>query len=197
MRGLDGNGSVSLAETGMRFLKLMGRDLRAGSCALAALLLPMALGAQTTTVSTQYLMTLYAPLGPTQEIDAALEINEVKPGGWVKGPRINGTLLAPGGDWARVLPSGVAHLDVRATIKTDDGALIYISYGGIYKDSEETEARAAKGEVLTSRDMYFVIAPTLQTSAKKYEWLNAVQCIGKMVSYKSDSYVKYDIFVVR
>jgi len=24
-----------------------------------------------------------------------------------------------------------------------------------------------------------------------------VQCIGKMVSYKSDSYVKYDIFAVR
>ena len=87
-------------------------------------------------------------------------------------------------------------MDVRATIKTDDGALIYISYNGIYKDSEETEARASKGQVLTSKDMYFVIAPTLQTSSKKYDWLNGVQCVGKMVSYKSDSYVKYEIFVV-
>jgi hypothetical protein len=50
-----------------------------------------------------------------------------------------------------------------------------------------TEARAAKGEVLTSKDIYFVIAPTMQTSAKKYDWLNAVQCIGKMVSYKNNS----------
>jgi len=181
----------------MRFLKLVGQGLRAGSCVVSVLLFPVTLAAQTTTVSTQYLMTLYAPLGPSQEIDSSLEINEVKSGGWVKGPRINGTLLAPAGDWSRVLPSGVARLDVRATIKTDDGALIYISYSGIYKDSEETEARAARGEVLTSRDMYFVIAPTLQTSARKYEWLNAVQCIGKMVSYKSDSYVQYDIFVVR
>jgi hypothetical protein len=88
-------------------------------------------------------------------------------------------------------------LDVRATIKTDDGALIYISYNGIFKDSEETEARAAKGQVLTSRDLYFVIAPTMQTSAKKYDWLNSVQCIGKVASYKSGSYVKYDIFIVR
>jgi hypothetical protein len=56
---------------------------------------------------------------------------------------------------------------------------------------------AAEGEVLTSKDMYFVIAPTMQTSAKKYDWLNGVQCIGKMVSYKSDAYVKYEIFVVR
>jgi len=37
----------------------------------------------------------------------------------------------------------------------------------------------------------------MQTSAKKYAWLNAVQCIGKMVSYQSDSYVKYDNFVIR
>jgi Protein of unknown function (DUF3237) len=88
-------------------------------------------------------------------------------------------------------------LDVRAAINTDDGALIYISYHGIFKDSEETEARAAKCEILTSKDIYFVIAPTMQISAKKYDWLNAVQCIGKMVSYKNNSYVKYDVFIVR
>jgi hypothetical protein len=86
--------------------------------------------------------------------------------------------------------------DVRAAIKTDDGALIYLTYNGVFKDSQETEQRANKGEVLTSQDIYFVIAPTMQTSAKKYEWLNGVQCIGKMASYKSDAYVKY-IYVVR
>ena len=41
-----------------------------------------------------------------------------------------------------------------------------------------------------------MIAPTMQTAAKKYDWLNAVQCIGKMVSYKNNSFVKYDIFIV-
>ena len=179
----------------MNSLKLMGRSL--WTYVVLALLLPTTSDAQTTTVSTEYLMTLYAPLGAGQEIDSSLEVNDVRSGGWVKGPRITGTLLAPAGDWSRALPSGVSRLDVRATIKTDDGALIYISYNGIFKDSEEVEARATKGEVLTSKDMYFVIAPIMQTSAKKYDWLNAVQCIGKMVSYKNDSYVKYDIFVVR
>jgi len=182
-------------EAKMRFLKLMDQGLWA--CVAAALLYPTTAAAQTTTVSMEYLMTLYAPLGAGQEIDSSMEVNEVRPGGWVKGPRINGRLLAPAGDWSRALPSGVSRLDVRATIKTDDGALIYISYNGIFKDSEETEARAIKGEVLTSKDLYFVIAPTMQTAAKKYDWLNAVQCVGKMVSYKNDSYVKYDIFVVR
>ena len=162
-----------------------------------ALMFAAPAAAQTTQLSTEYLMTLYAPLAAGQAIDSSLYVNNVRPGGWVKGPRIKGTLLAPAGDWARVLPSGVSRLDVRATIKTDDDALIYISYNGIYKDTEEVEARAAKGEVLTSKDLYFITAPTMQTSSKKYDWLNGVQCIGKMVSYKSDAYVQYDIFIVR
>lgn len=153
--------------------------------------------AQTTKVDTDFLMTLYAPLAAGQEIDPSLYVNNVRPGGWVKGPRINGTLVAPAGDWSRTLPSGASRLDVRATIRTDDGALIYLSYNGIYKSSEEVEARAAKGEVLSGKELYFVIAPTMQTSAPKYAWLNDVQCVGKMVSYKNDAYVKYDIFIVR
>jgi hypothetical protein len=161
------------------------------------LLLPWALHAQTTKISTEYLMTMYAPLDADQAVDSTLDVNNVRPGGWVKGPKISGTIVAPSGDWSRVLPSGVSRLDVRAMIKTDDGALIYITYNGIYKDTKESEDRASRGAVLTSNDLYFVIAPTMQTSAKKYDWPNGVQCIGKMVSYKSDAYVTYDIFVVR
>lgn len=179
----------------MNVLNFLDRRLYLGVA--LALLLPTTTLAQTTKVSMEYLMTLYAPFDSVQEIDSSLEVNNVRPGGWVKGPRINGTLLAPMGDWSHALPSGVFRLDVRGTIKTDDGALIYITYNGTYRASEEAEARASKGEVLTSKDMYFVIAPTLQTSAKKYDWLNAVQCVGKMASYKNDAYVKYDIYIVR
>jgi hypothetical protein len=166
---------------------------------LSLLLVSWTLPAQTTKISTEYLMTLYAPLEAGQAIDETLYIYNVRPGGWVKGPKINGTLLAPSGDWFRVLPSGVSRLDVRATIKTDDGALIYLTYNGIFRDTKEIEDRANKGETLTSQDLdlYYMIAPTMQTSAKKYEWLNGLQFIGKMVSYKSDVFVKYDIFVVR
>jgi hypothetical protein len=37
----------------------------------------------------------------------------------------------------------------------------------------------------------FLITPT------KYAWLNGVQCVSKVVAYKDDAFVKYDIFVVR
>jgi len=162
----------------------------------AVLLITTALHAQTTQISTQYVMTLYAPLEAGQAVDPTLYIYNVAPGGWVKGPKIEGTIVAPSGDWFRVLPSGASRLDVRLVVKTKDGALIYLAYNGIFKDTKEVEARAEAGEVLTSKDLYFIIAPTIQTSARQYDWLNGVQYIGKMVSYKSDAYVKYDIFAV-
>ena len=42
-------------------------------------------------------------------------------------------------------------------------------------------------------------APTFQTSAPKYAWLNGVQAVAKMVEVKArdGGYVKYDVFVVR
>jgi hypothetical protein len=166
-------------------------------CMVPFLFASWPLQAQTTGISTEYLMTLYAPLAAADAIDTSLYVYNVRPGGWVGGPRIKGTILPPGGDWSRVLPSGASRLDVRLTIKTDDGALIYMSYNGIFYDSKEAEDRAAKGEVLTSKDLYFVIAPTMQTAAAKYDWLNGIRCVGKVVAYKSDVYVKYDIFIVR
>jgi hypothetical protein len=154
----------------------------------------------TTEIKTEYLMTMLAPLD-SSEIDKSLYISDVRrTGGWVKGPRIHGAFIPPGGDWLRVMPSGSMRLDVRLTLKTDDGALIYISYNGVFKESPENEAKLNKGEVLTDKDVaYFMTAPTFETSSPKYAWLNGVQAIGKMIEYKegSDPYVKYDVFIVR
>jgi hypothetical protein len=100
-------------------VKLMHRLIRL-SC-LPLLFVPWTLQAQTTKISTEYLMTLYAPLEAGEEIDSGLFIYNVRSGGWVKGPKINGTFVGPRGDWFRVLPSGVGRLDVSTTIETDDG----------------------------------------------------------------------------
>jgi hypothetical protein len=190
-----GRGDKATKEKTVKLVAVMNRLLPL-TC-ISLLFLPWALPSQTTTISTEYLMTIYAPLDPVHAVNSALYIYNVRPGGWVKGPKINGAIVAPSGDWLRVMPSGVSRLDVRMTVKTDDGALIYVTYNGIIKDTKESEARADKGEVLTSHDHYFIIAPTVETSAKKYEWLNGVQCIGKIVEDKNESYVKYDVFAVR
>ncbi len=167
----------------------------------AALLLPTAAQAQSTEIRTEYLMTYQAPLDPPTPIDSSLLIVNVKPtGGWAKGPTISGTFTSPGGDWLRIMPSGAMRLDVRATLKTDDGALIYVSYNGIMQHSAASGEKLNKGELLTTKDIpYFITAPTFQTAAPKYAWLNSVQAVGKVVELKlgEGGYVKYDVFIVR
>ena len=51
-------------------------------------------------------------------------------GGSFEGPHLKGTVLSGGGDWVVVRPDGVAELDVRQTLQTDDGALVYVTYRG-------------------------------------------------------------------
>lgn len=156
--------------------------------------------AQSTRIDTEYLMTYLALVDQPVAIDSSLMVANIKPGGWVKGPRIKGQFVSPGGDWLRILPSGALRLDIRALIRTDDNASILITYNGIIQNSKESAERLMKGELMTTRDIpYFITAPTLQTSSEKYGWLNNLQLIGKLVEVKvgEDGYVKYDVFIVR
>ena len=166
---------------------------------LLVTLMPCTVFAQSTEITTEYLMTLHAPLDAPQLIDESTAIFGLGDGGWVKGPRIEGTLKGPGGDWLQVLPDGTMRLDVRLTIETNDGALIYVTYEGVTRDTEQSLSKRKTGELVTPDEKYFIIAPTLRTSSEKYGWLNHFQCIGKMTRTKSgdDSFVEYDIFIVR
>ncbi|MCC6279226.1 MAG: DUF3237 family protein, partial [Saprospiraceae bacterium] len=60
-------------------------------------------------------------------------------GGSFEGPNIKGSIVPGGADWQTVRADGTADLEARYTLKTDDGALIYIQNRGI---------RHAKPEVL-------------------------------------------------
>lgn len=155
--------------------------------------------AQTSEVTTEYLMTYLAPL-ERFPIDASSVVVNVKPGGWVKGPRVKGKIISPGGDWVTMMPSGVARLDVRLLIETDDGAHISMTYNGVFVTSKEVTDALGRGEVVTQKTVpYFVTAPTFRTSSDKYDWLNKVQAVGKMVELKrgDGAYIKYDVFIVR
>src|SRR5262245_26936114 len=52
-------------------------------------------------------------------------------GGRFEGPRLKGTLGVPTGDWVTVRGDGSFKLDARVTLRTDDGALILMTYNGI------------------------------------------------------------------
>lgn len=152
----------------------------------------------TTALETAYLMTLYAPVDPPKPIDPGLVIYHVRPGGWVAGPNIKGTLVAPTADWLRILPSGVSRFDARGLIETDDGALISLSFGGVVHFEPATLERLNRGEVVRSGGFYSITTPTFQTGSPAYSWLNRIQAIGKLIEADAgaNSHVTYDIFTV-
>jgi hypothetical protein len=152
----------------------------------------------TTTLAAEYLMTLHAPIaGAPQRIDETLTIFH-SDSGTVEGPRIKGRILAPTGDWLRALPGGTLRVDARMAIATDDGAQIYVQYGGVIAIAPADFARMAGGETLTADEMHFVTAPLFQTGDQRYAWLNRTQAIGKAVALKGGDggYVRYEVFAV-
>jgi len=149
----------------------------------------------TVSVETEYLATVEANLEPAQSAGSRVIVNVT--GGTVRGPKINGTIVAPSGDWLIVMADGSLRLDVRATIKTDDGEIILVTYSGAIARSKEVADRFNNGEVITSKDIYFITAPQFTTGSKKYDWINHIQAVGKMVSTQRGVNIKYDLFIVR
>jgi hypothetical protein len=152
-----------------------------------------------TDIRAEFLMTLHSPLSPPQIANSTLEIYNALPGGWVKGPRIQGEIIPPTGDWFRRMPNGNGKLDVRMSIRADDGSIIFAAYVGRTVISEVVRRKYAAGEEVGADDAYFIISPTFETTSEKYGWLNDVVAAGKMISLRGgpDSHITYNIFVVR
>ena len=100
-------------------------------------------------------------------------------GGTVEGPRIKGKILPGGGDWAMVRSDGAVQLDVRATLQTDDGALIYCTYGGLIVADPAIFGRLLQAEDVPLDEYYFYISPVYQRGAPQYAWLNQRIAVGR------------------
>ncbi len=99
-------------------------------------------------------------------------------GGSFAGPELKGTILSGGGDWLLLRTDGTLQLDVRVTLKTDDDALIYMTYRGFRHGPLEVMERLNKGEEVDPSEYYFRIAPFFETGAEKYDWLNRIVSVG-------------------
>jgi len=115
-------------------------------------------------------------------------------GGTIDGPRIRGAVHAGGGDWLLSSADGHNELDVRGTIETDDGALIYMWYRGVLRINDAVAGRALSGERASSRDYYFRTTPRFETGAAAYGWLNDVVCVAH--GWIGPNRVAYRVFEV-
>ena len=115
--------------------------------------------------------------------------------GEFEGDRLCGTVEPGGSDWILIRPDGAAQLDVRLTLKTDDGALIGMTYRGVRHGPAAVMDRLNRGEAVDPSSYYFRIAIRFETSDPDLAWLNRVLGVG--VGQRPPAGPTYDVYVVR
>ncbi len=133
----------------------------------------------------ELLMEFSVDLEEAQEIGATPHGNRrivyIK-GGEFEGPKLKGQVLPGGGDWLLIRPDGAGELDVRATMRTDDGHLIYCYYRGVFHGGTD------------SGELYFRTTPYYETGSEKYGWLNQIVAVG--VGTFTEGRVSYKVYEV-
>jgi hypothetical protein len=144
------------------------------------------------------LFTMTMKLPPTLELGDTPAGNRrvfTVTGGRFAGDRLRGEVLPEGSsDLLLVRRDGSSQQDVRLILRTDDSALLLMTYRGVRHASPEVGARIAQGEQVVPSDYYLRTAPFFETSASKYAWLNKIVSIG--VGEREVDGVKYEIFEI-
>lgn len=100
---------------------------------------------------------------------------------WEGGPVNASQIDPPANDWLAIDADGYGHVDARWVMRTDDGAVILIRYGGRLTYTPEGAS--------------VVTAPTFETNDSRYRWLNQVQAVAKGRREGLD--LVYELYAVR
>jgi hypothetical protein len=133
-------------------------------------------------MNTRLLMTMQVKVARVLDVGAAPHgTRRIAPldGGTFEGPRLRGTVL-PGGsaDWLLLRPDGVLELDFRATLQTDDGALISMKSFGLRHGPPEIIAALGRGETVDPSTYYFRTTPRFETAHPGYSFLNRLIAVA-------------------
>src|SRR5262245_2215717 len=115
-------------------------------------------------------------------------------GGRVEGPRLAGLVLPGGADWQIAQPDGTAVLEARYTLRTEDGALVYVHNTGIRRGPADVLARLAAGEAVDPGSYYFRTTPRFETGSERHAWL--AQSIFVATARREPGRVVLDVFRV-
>jgi len=130
----------------------------------------------------EHVCDLAVTIAPPVEVGATpAGLRRVIPitGGVVRGPRLNGKVLAGGADFQLILGSGTqAHLDARYVIELDDGTRVFVQNTALRFASQENSQRIMRGEPVNPDEIYFRCQPRLEAVGEQWAWLNESQFIG-------------------
>lgn len=133
-------------------------------------------------MNTRLLMTLRVIVATPRNVGAVphgTRRTAALSGGNFEGPRLRGTVV-PGAsaDWQLLRADGVLEMDLRATLRTDDDALISMRSFGLRHGPPEVIAAIARGEVVDPANYYFRITPRFETAHPAYMFLNRIIAVA-------------------
>ncbi len=101
----------------------------------------------------------------------------------ITGDRLNARMVgSSAADWLTLGPDATwGALDVRFTVQTDDGAVLYTEYGG--------RIDLAAGRAIAT--------PTFQCGDERYEWVNRIQFIADGTLDRETNVLTYELYEVR
>ncbi|MDX1886213.1 DUF3237 domain-containing protein [Mycolicibacterium sp. 120270] len=142
----------------------------------------------------EHLFDMHVELEPAQLISTTLgtRMTFITRGGVIDGPRLRGELLPGGGDWLLVGTDLIGRIDVRATLRTHDDALIHYETRGVIRIPADGLGRLAAGDTLSFDETYVRTTPKFETADERYAWLNEVVAVGYNVL--SPNHIDYRIY---
>jgi hypothetical protein len=116
-------------------------------------------------------------------------------GGTFSGPELNGKVV-PGAsaDWQIVLTDGTALGEIRYTLQTDGGALLYVQSRGVRHGSPEVLERLSRGEDVDASEYTFRTSTRIETASPELDWLNKGVFVG--VGGRRPGSVIYETYLV-
>jgi len=149
-------------------------------------------------LESRHLFRISITLHPILEVgDTPLGQRRVVPvsGGHFSGERLRGEVLEhAGSDLLLGRRDGSFNQDVRLILRTDDGALILMTYRGVRHASMDVSAQLARGEWVSPSEYYLRTLPQFETSAQRYEWLNRIVAVG--IGERQPDSVTYEVFEI-
>lgn len=124
---------------------------------------------------------LYVSIDPIREMGAGRAGHRrIIPiiGGTATGPRLNGKIMNLGADWQTIWENGVAELDARYAIETDDGALVEVQNYGYRHGPKEVLEAIGRGEDVDPATYYMRTQARLESGDPRYAWVNKTLFIG-------------------
>jgi muconolactone delta-isomerase len=115
--------------------------------------------------------------------------------GTFAGPSVSGSLL-PGAsaDWQTLLSDGSALVDLRYTLKTDEGVLLSIYSRGTRHGAADVLARLGRSEEVDPSEYTFRMLTRIETGVSDFDWMNKGVFIS--VGGRQSASVIYETYLV-